>query len=131
MLSITDGGSLTRALTLPLDPRLQRLLLDRRAQLGGEIAGRAHFLLIQPGDTLASIIEATALPIASNPIDGSHYGDPYFTPAWEWIEDHGFCWEIVFLLDDSGFAHVLLIEQSEGMDPELSRLCEAVGELSP
>ncbi len=33
MLTITDGGSLTRALKLPIDLRLKRLLMERRDQL--------------------------------------------------------------------------------------------------
>lgn len=35
MLSISDAGSLARALKLPIDLRLKRLLTERRDQLGG------------------------------------------------------------------------------------------------
>jgi hypothetical protein len=125
MLSITDGGSLTRALSTLPNPCLKRLLEQRRKQLSGSITGQGRFVIVQPGDTLAAIEQALSFSAFQNPIDGSGFGDSDFTPAWEWIEDHGFCFELVFIFDDSGFAHVLLVEKAEGVDPQLIALCEA------
>ena len=45
MLTITDGGSLSRALRTPIDLRLKRLLIERRDQLGGDISGEARFVI--------------------------------------------------------------------------------------
>ncbi|HEX8580653.1 MAG TPA: hypothetical protein VF655_13800 [Allosphingosinicella sp.] len=125
MLSINDGPSLLRALSTPLDPRLRHLLSQRRDQLGGSITGHARFVVVQPNDTLTTVEQAFSFSPLQNPIDGSRFGDPDFTPAWEWIEDHGFCFEVVFIFDDSGFAHVLLVEKAEGVDPQLIALCQA------
>ena len=50
MLSVTDGGSLTRALNSALDPRFKRLLTERRDQLGVDITDLAHFVIVQPAD---------------------------------------------------------------------------------
>lgn len=125
MLSITDGGSLARALSSSLDDRLKHLLATRAADLGGTIEGQAHLVIAQPADPLSLVQTALGFSPLRNPIDGSHFGDPDFAPAWEWIEDHGFCLELVFILDDSGFAHVLLVEKAEGVHPELLALCRA------
>jgi hypothetical protein len=38
MLTITDGGALTRALKLSIDLGLKQLLIERRDQLCGDIA---------------------------------------------------------------------------------------------
>ena len=120
MLSITDGGSLARVLSSPLDHRLKRLLTTRTQQLGD---GEAHFLLIQPGDTPCDIEQELSFSVFQNPVTGDRYGDPDFVPAWEWLEDHGFCFEVVFILTDSGFAHVLLVPRDEGIDADLLALC--------
>ncbi len=50
MLLITDGVSLERALTYPLDPRIKRLLRLRRDQLG-TIENNARFIVVEAGDT--------------------------------------------------------------------------------
>ena len=123
MLTITDGGSLTRALTMPIDPRLKRLLVERRDQIGGDIVDIARFIVVQPGDSLVGLESALGFSILQNQTDGRRFGDPEFSPSWEWLADHGHCFELVFIMTDDGFAHVVLIENSEGIDPELLRLC--------
>ena len=125
MLTITDGGSLTRALRTPIDLRLKRLLIERRDQLGGAITGEARFLVMQPGDSLQVLEAELGFSIFQNPADGTWFGDPEFTPGWEWLADHGHCFELVFIFDDSGFAHVVIIQNLRGVDPELMRLCTA------
>ncbi len=124
MLTIDDGGSLTRALSTSIDPRLRRLLVERRDQLGGRIKGEARFIVVQPGDGLDALETALGFSVLHNQIDGRRFGDPEFSPSWEWLADHGHCYELVFIFDDSGFAHVVLIENPHGVDWELLRLCQ-------
>ena len=123
MLSITDGGSLARALKLPIDRRLKRLLIERRDQLGGKIADIARFVIIQPGDSLSALETELGFSVFQNPADGTRFGEPDFTPGWEWLADHGYCWEMVFILDDSGFAHAILIHNSPMQNRLLRALC--------
>ncbi len=124
MLTITNGGSLARALSTSIDSRLKRLLIERRDQLGGKITDKARFVIVQPGDGPDPLEAELSFSPFQNPGDGTSFGDPEFTPGWEWIEDHGHCFEVVFIFDDSGFAHVVLIEKSKGVDLELLKLCE-------
>ena len=123
MLTITDGGSLTRALKLPIDLRLKRVLMERRDQLGGDIVDIARFIIVQPGDGLGALETALGFSILQNQTDGRCFGDPEFSPSWEWLADHGHCFELVFIMTDDGFAHVVLIENAQGVAPELLRLC--------
>lgn len=125
MLTITDGGSLTRALSSPIDARIKRLLRLRCEQLGGDITGQVRFVIVQPGDTEEDLEGALGFSVFQNAGDGSRFGEPDFTSSWEWLADHGHCFELVFIFDDSGFAHVVLIENSQGVDPELLSLCRA------
>ncbi len=62
MLTVTDGGSLSRALTTSLDPPIKRLLIERRDQLGGDITGLARFLIAEPLDGLNALETALGLP---------------------------------------------------------------------
>lgn len=125
MLSIIDGGALSRALSSPIDERIKRLLARRRDQLGGDITDQAHFAIVQPADTPADLERTIGFSIFCNPADASRFGEPEWTPGWEWIEDHGFAYELVFILDDSGFAHVVIVEKAAGVNAQLLNLCAA------
>ncbi len=114
MLTITDGGSLLRALKLSIDLRLKQLLIERRDQLCGDIASEACFVIVQPGDSLQTLAAELGFSVFTNHVDGSQFCEPDFSPSWEWLADHGHCFEMVFIFDDRGFAHILLVENSQG-----------------
>jgi hypothetical protein len=125
MLSIRDEASLSRALELPIDNQIKRLLRKRRTELGYEfdLTELAHFVVMQAGDSLAELEQVLSFSVFQNPADGSRVGDPDFTPGWEWIEDHGSAWEFVFIMDDSGFGHVVIAPKQQGISPELLNFC--------
>lgn len=125
MLTITDGDSLARALSSTIDDSLKWLLRLRRDQLGGDITDQANFAIVGPHDTAAELEKAIGFSIFQNPVDGSRYGDPGWAPGWEWIEDHGFAYELCFIMDDSGFGHVVIIPNEQGVSPELLNFCHS------
>jgi len=114
MFTITDGGSLTRALSMLIGPPMKQLLIERRDQLGGDITDLARFIVVQPGDSLEALEAALGFPGLS---------DPEASFGCEWVADHGDTYEAVWVLTDCGFAHVLLAPKQQGIDPELLRLC--------
>lgn len=119
MLSIRDDASLQRALQLPLPESLRVLLQDRRAMLGHDLpfSDMAQFVVVQEGDTLADVERVTGLLIKLA------MDDPDYTPAWEWVIDHGQFYETVFILSDDGYGIVLFVLKT-GIDPFLRRLLE-------
>lgn len=123
MLIINDQTSLESALSLPITRDLKSLLWKRVCQLGSYGFDLAHFIVVQPGDSLDAVTKALGFSPLSNPVDGCVWPDPDFTPGWEWIENHGHAYEAVFIFDDSGFGRVLLIEACEGQDQRLLQLC--------
>ena len=130
MLLIQSEEALTRALRSDLDHRTKALLRLRARQLtrdapDEDIADLAHFAVVQPGDTPADLERAIGFDVFVNAADGSRMGDPDWQPGWEWIEDHGFAWELCFIMDDSGFGHVVVIPKEQGVDPSLLNLCRA------
>lgn len=122
MLTITDGGSLTRALRMPLDVRLKQLLLDRRDQLGGDIKDVARFIVVQPGDGLKELEQALGFNILEDG-DGLVFPDPGFSGGrWDWMAFHGHCFELVFEFT-CAFTHVVLIQNSPLQNRLLRALC--------
>ena len=123
MLTITDGGSLSRALKLPIDSRLKQLLIKRRDQLGSDIEDITRLIIVQPNDVMTALEQELGFSVFQNSSDSTHFGEPDFTPSWEWLADHGHCFEMVFIMTDDGFAHVVMIENLPGVDPDLLKLC--------
>jgi hypothetical protein len=136
MLSFTTRAAVEAAVADPaLDPQLRTLLAARALQLeddtepGVELGDLAHFHIAQPGDEMAAVNAAIGFPVDANLVDGVRFGDPEFTPSWEWIEDHGGWFEAAFVLSDDGFGHVLLVLDRPDIDPRLLALCR--GNLTP
>lgn len=110
MIHLTDEAMLDGV----LDPALRVLLTTRRNQLlanasGYELGELAHFIVAEPGDAIAEIEAAANYPLITE-------------PAFEWVIDHGGCFEAVTVLSDDGFGIVLLVPDREGVDPTLFNL---------
>jgi hypothetical protein len=127
MLIIQSYNDLIRVVASPVDTSLKQLLKLRAEQLvegDHNSFGRwAHMTVVEPPDALSAIETEVGFPVLTNLIDGTRFGDPDFTPSWEWIEDHGGWFELVFILTDDGFAHVLFVEDREGVDADLLAAC--------
>lgn len=123
MISITDGASLSRALRLPIDLRIKRRLIIRRDQLGGEIDDQARFVVMQPGDSLRALQSALGYSVFENPVDGTRFGETDFSPGFEWLSFDGHLFEMTWILDDSGYAHVIIIPDSPMQNRDLRELC--------
>ncbi len=100
MLSLYDTVSMDFALSCPLDPFLKQLLLKRLDMLSDysdfDLSELAHFVIVEPGDTMTTIeVELGFSPLV-NFVDGAKYGDADFTPSWEWMIAHGPWFESVF-----------------------------------
>jgi hypothetical protein len=118
-------------LSASTDTALVSILARRSEQLSldvEELAQFAHFLVIQPGDSLGGITAELGFSPLSNFADGKRFGDPDFMPSWEWIEDHGGWFELTYVLSDDGFGWILLVQDSEGVESELLALCRQHGE---
>ena len=126
MLSICSTADMTRALASPIDAELRCLLALRCKQLTEQnkydVAEVAHFVVVQPGDTLEAIEAEANAPIATNFVDGTRYGDANFAPSFEWVENHGRWREAVTILSDDGFAVALFVPDEPGVDPTLLAL---------
>lgn len=100
----------------PTNPDIAALLKLRRDQLMdcGDLTEIGTFVIVEPGDALADLELALGFPITT---DGS--------PTWEWVMRHGSIFEAPIILSDSGWGHVLIVPDVEGIHPRLLALCRA------
>ena len=125
MLSLFDTPSLERALSLPLDTQLRRLLherVDHLNDLDFDIRATTYFLVVEAGCPLEDVIDELGWSPLRNPLDGQTFGSEGFHPFHDYLTDRGGYFEmLVSAGNDAMF--VLLIEDSNATEPELLSLC--------
>jgi len=128
MITLRTASAVNNTIELLADNQLRSLLTERVHQLitaweGIDLRDLTHFLIIQPGDTAADAEHELGWSLLVNPVDGARFGDPAFTPSWEWIENHGGWFEAVYVIADSGFGITLFVQDRPDTDAELLALC--------
>ena len=121
MLTITDRGSLSRALSSPIDLRLKQLLVDRRDQFDCELNDVARFVVVQPGDSLKSLERELGFDIFRD-ADSVTFPHPDFSGRWDWLAFHGHTFEMVIEGTDA-FTHVVFVQNSPMQNRLLRALC--------
>lgn len=115
MLDLYNRETITAALLQPLDPELRTLIAERWADaIASDLADLTHILVVQAGDTEADIAEA----IGFNLLDAE-------VPFPDWREHFGTYHELIYCVGNSGFAFLVLVQDAEGVLPELLELCRA------
>ena len=123
MLTIIDGEALPRV----LDPSLRELITLRVSQLrrnyNGPLEEIVWFYVIEAGDGQEQVAEALGFSPLKNLVDATTFGDPAFEPSFEWIACHGRWFELVFILTDDGFGHILFVPNDSGTEFDLHSMC--------
>ena len=102
------------------DPDILKLVKLRHSQLGDEMFDSV--IIIEASDSLADIEQEIGFSILTNLFDDVRYPDPDFVPCFEVLEDHGGCYEMVFILSDADDAIEIFIPKT-GVDNELLAMC--------
>lgn len=82
-----------------------------------------YMIVVEPGDSVASLEKESSCPILHNLFDDACFGNPDFSPSFEILEEHASCYEMVFILSDDGFGVCILIPKTEGIDTNLLAMC--------
>ncbi|MEX6503008.1 hypothetical protein [Pseudomonas zhanjiangensis] len=80
-------------------------------------------VVAEPGDNLEALERRTGCAIGTGSYPDTPYGHRAFRPAWEYLDEHPCCYEMVFVLSDSGYGVVLYVPKQTSIDPVLLRLC--------
>jgi hypothetical protein len=108
------------------DTSIRELVRQRINDLGGEAFDSTelgYFLVVEIGDTLQVLEAQLGFSIVANRITGIRYNQPGFQPSFEFIEDLGYCYDMVIVLSDDGYAVELLIGDKVGGDVDLLAMC--------
>lgn len=95
------------------EPDLRRLLELRYQQLG-TLEG---LIIVETGDSMADLEAAMGCTFQL-------WDDDPDSVSFQFIEDHGHCYEMVFIFTDDGNATVLFIPKQNGIDADLLSFCE-------
>ncbi len=109
------------------DPAIRKLVQHRIDELGGDkfnTTELGYFLVIEPGDSIVAISSQLGFSILANRFTGIRWDQPGFTPSFEFIEEFPACYELVFILDDSGYGIDIFISKGTGVDPDLLVMCQ-------
>ena len=115
-------------LDLITDPEILKLVKLRHDQLGDEMFDSA--IIIEAGDSISDIEEEIGFFVMTNLFDGVRYPDPDFVPCFEVLQDHGGCYEMLFILSDGDAAIEIFIPKT-GIDNELLAMCAQFSVLAP
>ena len=102
------------------DPDILKLVKLRHSQLGDEMFG--SLIIVEIGDTVEDIENEIGFCILTNLFDDVRFPDPDFAPCFEVLEDHGGCYEMLFLFSDGDDAIEIFIPKV-GVDPLLLSMC--------
>ena len=107
-------------LNLVTDPDILKLVSLRLVQLDSNLP--TPMIIIEAGDSLSDIEKEIGFSILTNLFDDVRYPDPDFMPSCEVLEDHGGCYEMLFILGDGDEAVEIFIPK-HGVDNELLAMC--------
>lgn len=127
MLLITNSLTMRQVIDAATDDTLRAVLTQRLHQLGSiegyDLGDLAHFIIMQPTDSLADLDAALGFSVLENFVDSTPFGDPDFIPSTEWISDHGGWYELTYVLTDDGFGWGIFVPKAETMDERLLAMC--------
>ena len=107
-------------LNLVTDPDILKLVSLRLVQLDSNLP--TPMIIIEAGDSLSDIEKEIGFSILTNLFDDVRYPDPDFMPSCEVLEDHGGCYEMLFILGDGDEAVEIFLPKA-GVDNELLAMC--------
>jgi hypothetical protein len=82
-----------------------------------------YFLIVEPGDSLATIEAQVGFDILANRWTGIRFDQPGYTQAFEILAEHADWFELVFIVSDDGFGIEIFIPKSTDI-PELLAMCQ-------
>lgn len=83
----------------------------------------ANFVVLQPGDTTAAVNERLGFDILTNRVTGIRFDEAGFHCSFEVLEEHGSCYEILFILCDDGYGIDVFVPKLDGLPTDLLAMC--------
>ena len=116
------------------NPAIRELVQQRINDLGGESFDSnelGYFLVVESSDTLEALSAQLGFDILHNRFTGIRFNATGFTPSFEFIEEFPACYDMVFVLDDTGIGVEIFVPKEEGIDPDLIAMCRMYAYTAP
>ena len=116
------------------NPAIRELVQQRINDLGGEAFDSnelGYFLVVEAGDSIEAIRATVGFYILHNRFTGIRFNATGFTPSFEFIEEFPACYDMVFVLDDTGIGVEIFVPKAEGIDPDLIAMCRMYAYTAP
>ncbi len=127
MLSLFDTASLERALALPLDLKLRRLLRDSVAHMNGldfEVRAATYYLIVPAGCSADDVADELGWSPLVNPLDGATFGSPGFQPFHDFLADQGGWFQLAYSAGNEA-TFVLFVQDRADGEVSLAALCRS------
>ena len=116
------------------NPAIRELVQQRINDLGCESFDSnelGYFLVVESSDTLEALSAQLGFDLLRNRFTGIRFNATGFTPSFEFIEEFPACYDMVFVLDDTGFGVEIFVPKEEGIDPDLIAMCRMYAYTAP
>ena len=116
------------------NPAIRELVQQRINDLGGEAFDSnelGYFLVVESSDTLEALSAQLGFDMLRNRFTGIRFNATGFTPSFEFIEEFPACYDMVFVLDDTGIGVEIFVPKEEGIDPDLIAMCRMYAYTAP
>ena len=116
------------------NPAIRELVQQRINDLGGESFDSnelGYFLVVESSDALEALSAQLGFDMLRNRFTGIRFNATGFTPSFEFIEEFPACYDMVFVLDDTGIGVEIFVPKEEGIDPDLIAMCRMYAYTAP
>lgn len=114
--------------------QIRELVQQRINDLGGEAFDSnelGYFLVAESSDTLETLSAQLGFDMLRNRFTGIRFNATGFTPSFEFIEELPACYDMVFVLDDTGIGVEIFVPKEEDIDPDLIAMCRMFAYTAP
>ena len=117
--SSADAAAITN---MELRTRIEKTISDLSEDETYDPDVLGYFLVVESGDSLATINTQLGFDILANRFTGIRFDQPGYTQSFEVLDEHANWFEMVFILDDSGYGIEVFIPKAIDI-PDLLAMC--------
>ena len=130
MIVVRDHSTIDKISNL----QIRELVQQRINDLDGESFDSnelGYFLVVESSDALEALSAQLGFDMLRNRFTGIRFNVTGFTPSFEFIEEFRACYDMVFVLDDTGIGVEIFVPKEEGIDPDLIAMCRMFAYTAP
>lgn len=129
MLVIRDPAEAASVADPELRYLIQKTVLDLSEDYPYDPDELGYFLIVEPGDSLATINAQIGFDILANKWTGIRFDQPGYTQSFEILEEHAGYYEMVFVIGQDGWGIEVFVPKpastagSTAVDANLLAMC--------